>query len=505
MSSKLLALPDDVLGEILVSLPALSILSCRRVCRKLNQLTNARHIWFTVFNRTQHMLRPTITEPASQPLSKLEMTIVRAEKLNMKFMSDNWICPSPVRAYRLQNRDGLRSPLVIMGEYLVCLAGSYLETTYQWISKRTAHLENGSVAFEYEVPIHMNPHEGQRVADYHLHQMDHDSNTFYVISGPDPADDIIEEYVQLAEFKLDGVSSKPYLSKCSQLAVNPRKRPNNHMSIGRCAVAYYYKPDSGYGINVTIVDFRTTAISHYQLVLPNPPHRGVYFKKHTCVSDTHLLLILNNIDFYIFARPSAHDTTPVQLQPITSGRLPSLTRATHQIFHQISSNSFITVGIHFTGDDDETTNIHLISLKKRNSETDWTVEIETKEIQGSYINAGGSIFAVSPNPKTDCILGILSCESFSEVGMHHDLPESEGITYWLLRIEGLNSDTIDKPPGNHVKLVYMIMKPWVVEGRARDDELCCIDFDPFSGTALLASPPPDTVPGYQSIVALDYL
>ncbi|KAF5354993.1 hypothetical protein D9756_005608 [Leucocoprinus leucothites] len=449
------------------------------------------------------MLRPIITEPTKLPPSKLEMTIARAEKLNSKFTSVNGVCAPPVHAYRLENRDGLRSPLVVMGEYLVCLTGNFLKRAYQWISKRSEFLENGRTAFEYEVPTRVDPHGGQKVTDDRLYQMDHDSNTFYVITGPHPASGNIHEHVQrqLAEIKLDDIHSKPYLSECSQLVVNPQKRPIYYMSMGNCLTVYHYKPDSGYEIDVTIADFRTKTVTHYQLVFPNPPDWGVYFKQHIYASDTHLLLMIHNTHFHIFARPSTHNTTSAQLQAISSGPLP-LTQTIHQMFHQTNPDSFITVGVKRNRPSTESTLIHVISFK--NTGPNWIAEAETKTIPGSHFSAGGAVFAVPPSPKINYTLGVLSCRFFPRpTGTSPGLGST---TYQLLRIEGFNMDIMDEPPSNHINLTRMDMESWVEDKRVLNTELCCIDFDPFSGTALLVSPAsPDTAPGCQSIVVLDYL
>ncbi|KAF5355030.1 hypothetical protein D9756_005607 [Leucocoprinus leucothites] len=503
MSSKLLALPDDVLGEILILLPALSILLCRQVCRKLNQLTKARHIWITVFNRTQYMFRPTINEPIKEPLSKLEMAIAQAEKLDAKFTSVNGVCAPPAHAYRLKMPSLQRRLLVIMGDYIVCLAGNY---AYQWSSKRNTSLDNKSVVFEYRVPVHMDTHDGQKVPYYHLYQMDHDSNNFYVINGPDT----MHEHAQweLVEIKLDGVNSEPYLSTRSLVEVNPRRRSIKRVTAENYVAVFYYKPDSGYGIDITIVDFRTKAVSHYHLVLPNPLDWEGRFEKHIYASNTHLLLIINSTDFYIFVRSSPEVESSITrntLQTVTSGHLPSgLAHPTCQIFHQINPDSFIIVGA--LGEltlGNESTQIHFISFKEHSgADRDWTVEIEVKIIRGSHCpDAGRTIFAMPPNPRADYILAILSCRFFS---ISTDLsPETESITYQLLRIEGLNPDTTGKPPGKHINITRMDLKPWVVDRRALDLDLRCIDFDPFSGTALLVSPMINL--GHQSIVVLDYL
>ncbi|KAF5354625.1 hypothetical protein D9756_005650 [Leucocoprinus leucothites] len=460
-----------------------------QVCRRLAQLTKARHVWIAVFNRTKHILRPSM-DPNTKPLSELATTMAQAEELEEKFAGTDGVCASPPRAYRSENDNYWRRPLVVMREYVVVtMEGAPFGCAYQWLSRRNVS-RSGGVVFEYKVPMHTRPHDNRQVTDYHLYHMDHDSNTFYVISQPDPYSS--DENVRLAEIKLNGTDSRPYISACSNVAANPQRRPINYMIIrGHCVVVYSYNPDLEYETDINILDLRTKAVSQYRLVPPIPPvWENSFPSKEIYVSDMYILLIIDSgTHFCIFSRPNAEEeaklaqVAPIPLQAVTHCSLPEgqpLWRS-YQITHRtFPTNSFVIVGVEAGFPEDKTSKIQFVALENLGDDWDWVVKAMTKEVQGFH--AGGTVFTM-PSFQADHMLGVFSCRVVAKP-QSGGRPKLRHINYQMLRVEGLGQKS--GVTTTHLNLAKMDLAPWVDK---KEDDLRFIDFDPFCGTALLVSDP----------------
>ncbi|KAJ3552630.1 hypothetical protein NP233_g12837 [Leucocoprinus birnbaumii] len=436
-------------------------------------------------------------DPTRQVLPKLEAVMARAERLEGMFTGLNGSC-APRNAYRSQNEYHGRTPLVVMGDYVVVLMEERsVGVSYQWLSREEVSMK-GRIAHEYKVPMHQQHSYRFETADYHVYHMDHDSSTFYVVSRSSLENK--DRVVRVARIKLDD-AGKPFLSSCENVVANPERCPSDYMKIrGQYLIIYCYNADLEYDTDINVLNLETKVISQYRCW-------SEFVQKDIYVSDTHLLWVVGSgTHFCLFDLPRTKDgsipVTPVNrvpLHPVASGRLLSVPLwRSYQIFHRANPYSFAIVGVATGFPEVKTTEIHFASL--RELANNWIVETETEEIEGFH--AGGAVFA-TPSLQAESMLGIFSSRvsAQSSSGTLDGRPKLLHINYQLLHVSGLTSRVGMKSA--QLVLTKMDIAPWVDE---QVERLRFIDFDPFSGRALLISEQaPELGPGFQTIVVLDWL
>jgi hypothetical protein len=218
------------------------------------------------------------------------------------------------------------------------------------------------------------------------------------------------------------------------------------------------------------------------------------------ISNSYILTAADREQFVIFRRPGPEDETvqglmigksPPQLQLAFSGVYPSRFRDTGCL---LPERSPVIIGTALS-DFESPSKIHLMFAE------DFGAEGSTRN---EYIEIMGSIrgFALRIPPSTQAwyTLGMASTTKFKESHIPGSM-EKEDNYFYALRLEGMNPDR--DSTGTHLTAIKLDLSPWV---DADENYTHIVDFNPFTGTALLSGPEsPVDGPFSQSIIVLDFL
>ncbi|KAJ3562390.1 hypothetical protein NP233_g9604 [Leucocoprinus birnbaumii] len=486
-------LPDDVLSEMLGHSTALTIISCRQVCRRLERLTRPRYVWENAFYRARHNLQRTMN-PSTQSLPVLEKALVRAERLEQKWNSDNETFALPPQSYHLKNSEYNRVPFCVMGAYVIFFShGNY---SYEWFLRDAGgSVSHKNIAFEYRIPNHRTCNFPRY--DSFTASLDHNLETLYVVSHPNSEEDRSGAIVLLAEIRINRIDSKPYLT-ISEVIANPQNRRVEHMTT-QCPFVSIYSSNSELQRNtleVNILNLHSKEVSQYRLVLPSYPPLNNLYPKLARASDTHILLFATGETAYCaYARPATQGEsclTPssprIDLHAIGFDELKpfSVLRESYKEICETWDISFILVGSETRTARDA---VPMYSLA--HTEGEWRLEPQNDAGPGS--NPGGTCL-ITPL-QHDYVQGFFTLKITDLVEGGAELRRFD---FHMLRVDGLvGSD------GGELKLSKLDLSPWVYE---RVDGFRCVDFDPFGGIALLAGRTHTDIqpPEFQPIVVLDW-
>ncbi|KAJ3563895.1 hypothetical protein NP233_g8645 [Leucocoprinus birnbaumii] len=461
---------------------ALTIISCRQVCRRLERLTRPRYVWENAFYRARHNLQRTMN-PSTQSLPVLEKALVRAERLEQKWNSDNETFALPPQSYHLKNSQYNRVPFRVMGAYLIFFShGNY---SYEWFLRDAGgSVSDKNIAFEYRIPNHGTCNFPRY--DSFTASLDHNLETLYVVSHPNSEEDRSGAIVLLAEIRINRIDSKPYLTISEAIANNlgGYRKPPKTEKLQRNV------------LEVNILNLPSKEVSQYRLVLPSYPPLNNLYPKLARASDTHILLFAAGETAYCaYARPATQGEsclTPssprIDLYAIGFDELKpfSVLRGSYKEIPETWDISFILVGSETrSGRDTEP----MYSLAR--TENEWILEPQSDAGAGS--NPGGTCL-ITPS-RHDYVQGFFTLKITDLVEGGAELRRFD---FHMLRVDGLvGSD------GGELKLFKLDLSAWVYE---RVDGLRCVDFDPFGGIALLAGRTHTDIqpPEFQPIVVLDW-